>query len=432
VKSPPVRGAVTALLGLALAGCASLEPAPLPQSADLASSLSAALPAGGAPRIRAVDPAQPLDQDTLVALAVLNNPDLKAERLKAGVAGAQVFEAGLLPDPQLSLGLSRSTERGGYDVGIAQEVQAILTRGARKAAAEAQARQVNLEILWQEWQVAEKARELYVRVAAASQLRDLIAADRRVLARRVERDRLAMLQNAATVATVNADGAALADADAQLRELELQTNDADHALHALVGLEPRVPLRLGAVDVAPLPTAAEFEAAVAALPKRRPDLLALQAGYLAQQESVRAAVLGRFPAVSIGIDRARSAEEGVATIGASVSVSLPIFNRNRGRVAVGRATRDQARGEYQARLDQAVSNADRLWRKTQLLDAQRRELEAEAASAKETAEAADREFRAGRLSLDQYAALVSGLHARDIAAIRARVAQSQAQAAFAL
>ena len=36
-------------------------------------------------------------------LAVANNPDLRVARDDAGVARAQAFAAGLLPDPQISL-----------------------------------------------------------------------------------------------------------------------------------------------------------------------------------------------------------------------------------------------------------------------------------------------------------------------------------------
>jgi outer membrane protein TolC len=40
--------------------------------------------------------------DDIATIAVLHNPDLKAARAKVGVARAQAFAAGLLPDPQLS------------------------------------------------------------------------------------------------------------------------------------------------------------------------------------------------------------------------------------------------------------------------------------------------------------------------------------------
>jgi len=47
--------------------------------------------------------AKPFTVQELAVIAVLVNPDLKALRAKEQVAKAQVFDAGLLPDPQLGL-----------------------------------------------------------------------------------------------------------------------------------------------------------------------------------------------------------------------------------------------------------------------------------------------------------------------------------------
>lgn len=426
--------ALGAALLATLAGCATYQPAPLPARADLkpSTTVPAAVLSRGGPQRRLIDPAAPLDEDAVVAIAVLNNPDLKAARARSGVANAQIFEAGLLPDPQVSVGLSRSSEHRGYDLGIVQELRSILTQGARRAAARAHARQVNLEILWQESQVAEKARELFIRLAAGPKLQELLAADRSVLAKRYASDRSAMLQNAATVTTVTADATAVADVDGQLRELALQTNDANHALHALLGIQPSAPISLGALPPAAIPTQPQFSDIVAAMPKRRADLLALQAGYESQEASLRAAVLGQFPAVSIGIDRARSAEEGVNTAGLSISVGLPVFDRNRGRIAIERATREQLQAEYRARLDQAVNDADRLWQAMRLLDVQQRHLDAQIATMGKSAKAADREFWAGNLTVDQYADLRPNLYLQQLNALRLRITLDQTEAAFAL
>jgi hypothetical protein len=49
------------------------------------------------------DPADGLDIDEVAMLAVANNPDLKLARDDLGIARAQAYSAGLLPDPQLSV-----------------------------------------------------------------------------------------------------------------------------------------------------------------------------------------------------------------------------------------------------------------------------------------------------------------------------------------
>ncbi len=96
----------------------------------------------------------------------------------------------------------------------------------------------------------------------------------------------------------------------------------------------------------PLPTLAE---ATADLEHRRPDLLALRAGYESQEARVRAAVQAQFPRIEIGLTGARDTD-GVRTAGFGVVLGLPVFDRQQGEIARQRATRRQLGEEYAARL----------------------------------------------------------------------------------
>ena len=87
----------------------------------------------------------------------------------------------------------------------------------------------------------------------------------------------------------------------------------------------------------------------------------MQAGYRSQEAKVRAAILSQFPSFSIGITRARDTSS-VYTTGFNIGLNLPLFSGNRGAIAIERATREQLREEYQARLDQAALDLDRLFR----------------------------------------------------------------------
>ena len=418
---------------LLLAGCATYHPEALPNAPDLAGSPVLTVPAkqfeipGLTPH---PFPANGLDETAVVTLAVLNNPDLKAARLRAGVADAQLLEAGLLPDPQVSAGLSRSALHTGYSLGLAEDVQALLTRGAAKAAAKAHGRQVNLEILWQEWQVAEKARELFIQSAADRQLRGILTETRRVLADHYRRDEAALKSGNATAMAVSVELMAWTDADAQLRRLELDANQTRHALNQLLGLAPDAPLALiGRSESHPL-SPEEFQAAVAAMPHRRPDLLALRAGYQSQEERLREAILAQFPSVSAGVEQARSAEEGVHTSGFTVNLTLPLLNRNRGQIAIQRATRALLRQTYQARLDQAVSEADQVWRATQIMARQVTDVDARLQALKDDGAAAEPEFQRGDLDAAAYVNLKTRLLLEQADAIRLRVALEKAQAAL--
>jgi outer membrane protein TolC len=111
---------------------------------------------------------------------------------------------------------------------------------------------------------------------------------------------------------------------------------------ALVVLEKDIePPSLGS-----LPLLAEM---VQGLEEKRLDLLALKKGYMSQEAHLRAAILAQFPKLGIGLTRARDTSN-VVTTGLGISIDVPIFDRNQGRIAIERATREQLFDEYMARL----------------------------------------------------------------------------------
>lgn len=422
------------LIPLLISGCATYHPKPLPTTPNLVRSPALTVPVGklDLPGLRPhpFNPVKGLDQTTVITLAVVNNPELKAARSEAGVATAQVLEAGLLPDPVVSGGLAQSSIRMGYNVGLSEDIQALITRSAAKAAAKAHERQVNLEILWREWQVAERAQELFIQARAGDRLRRVLNRTRDLCAERYRRDEAALRRDSVTADTVSADLAALTAAEAQLRRLQLQIVQTHHALNELLGLKPDVKLRLIGRSRSRLISAKEFHSAVAALPHRRADLLALQAGYDSQQQKLREAILAQFPAMSAGVEQAKSAEEGVHTIGFTVNVTLPLFNRNRGEIAIQRATRAALYQTYQARLDQAVSEADQVWRAAQIIAHQLRDLESQLPVLRKSAAAAERSYRQGNLDLATYVSLKSNFLTAQAEAIHLRASLEQSQAAL--
>lgn len=419
------------LLAIILAsGCATYHRKALPSAPDLATAPALNIPVsqlevpGLKPHL--VNPTNGLDETTVITLAVLYNPDLKAARLQAGVARAQVLEAGLLPDPQAIGGLSWSTVHSGYDIGLSEDLQALVTRGAAKAAAKAHEREVNLQILWQEWQVAEKARELFIQTLADEELYKILRTNSALLAKRYRGDQAQMEQRNATASAVTADFLALSAADAQRRQLELQANDDRHALNQLMGLRPNTKLRLRGHAQTSLPSAQNYRHFLNALPHRRPDLLALQAGYESQEENLRKAVLAQFPAMSAGVEQTRDPVEGINSFGVTVNLTLPLFNRNRGQIAIQHATRALLYQTYQARLDQAVNEADRVWRAAQIMSRQLEALQKHVDALAQEASAVERDFQAGNLSLGAYVSLESGMLTEQATAVRLRTSLRQA------
>ena len=119
------------------------------------------------------------------------------------------------------------------------------------------------------------------------------------------------------------------------------------------------------------------------LPHHRPDLLALQAGYASADARYRQAILEQFPAIRIGFTRARGAD-AIYTRGFQVSLTLPIFNRNRGNIAMAKATRKDLHDQYAFRLEQARAQVEQILQDRNLLMRQRKELEDAAGSTSAT------------------------------------------------
>jgi outer membrane protein, heavy metal efflux system len=432
------RGTLGIVAGCALllGGCAVYQPQPLPAAPDLARAPALAVPADRfeVPGLEpaSFDPAKGLTEINVVTLAVLGNPRLKAARLRAGVAQAQLLEAGLLPDPQLSGGLSRSSLLTGYDATVAEEIQALITRGAARSAARAHLDAVNLEILWQEWQVAERARQLYIEGQALARLRAVLNRQRRLLARVYREDQALLAHRELTVGEVTADVTAWNAAEARWRSFELKDNQVRHELNELLGLSPDARLALRGAAREPFLTSDEYAAALAALARRRPDLLALQAGYDSEEAQLREAILAQFPLIEAGVTQARSAEEGIQTVGFEVTLTLPLFDRNRGPIAVGRASRAYLHQAYQASLDETTSQTDQVWKAVRIMRRELESLDQRLAGLERAAAAAKASLGRGSLTLPDYARVDSEALATRAEAIELRASLDQAQAALGL
>jgi outer membrane protein TolC len=392
-----------------LSGCASYRPLPLPQRANLASDVTALrveLPAGTGTTVRKIDVTEPLSIEEISFLAILNNPDLTSERGERSVAAAALLQASLLPNPSATLGLGVLVGGPGtttsYAASLSEDIAAIVTYRARERSAEAHLAAVDADLLWQEWQVAQKARLLAFDLYWASQSIALDEQEEKLLS-----DELANVK--AATAAGNLDLAALspllgakAASDQALGADRLDELKNWQALNALLGVTPEVRFAIAPPDLAPMP--ADIDALIAGLPDHRPDLVALQMGYRSSDETVRAAILGQFPAFTLGGSYSQD-NSGVSAVGPAVTFELPIFNRNQGQIAAARATRLLLHEQYQSRLDSAASTVRGLVALTGRLEADlvaAREAARSAQSLLETARSAYAQGNLDQRSFTEY------------------------------
>ena len=83
--------------------------------------------------------------------------------------------------------------------------------------------------------------------------------------------------------------------------------------------------------------------------------MALQQAYKNQDEQVHIKVLQQFPQISIGFAQTKN-PSAYYTLGAGVSVTLPLFDQNQGQIALAVATRQQLFDEYSNRVFQAKAD----------------------------------------------------------------------------
>jgi outer membrane protein TolC len=350
-------------LCLALAACASYRPLALGPVPELPArpgqiqvdTRSLPFPVLASHRF---DPRDGLDEIEVATLAVVNNPDLKLARDDLALARAQAFAAGLLPDPQLALAGDLSNSDGGPDasrafsLGLSYDVGALVAHAAGRRAARADTQKTDLALLWQEWQVASQARLAWVKLSHGRRLLAVLEDNRKLFAGRAARTQQALQAGLLASDAALPNLAALQDIDKQIHDLQRQLSQTAHDLNALLGLASDADLRLQ--DGAPAAFADEgaADAALATLPQRRPDLRALEAGYTAQDERYRAALLAQFPALNVGLTRSRD-NSNVYSNSIGITLSLPLLNRNRGNIAIEQATRQKLHDEYAVRVQAA-------------------------------------------------------------------------------
>lgn len=356
-------------LAACLGGCATYHAKPLPEQAASAASLS---------QLQGFDAVTlPLDMAAVERLVLLNNPDLKTQHARHQTAQAQRRQDGVLPNPSLggSVGylISGPGDATAWTASISQDITSLITLRPRREAAKANADEVDAGLLWEQWQTLGKARLLVI---------DLVEGERQLAlqsqAMEAQAQREARILNAVNAGnmervTVASDLAASAEARTAFDDLQRRQLDQRQQLNALMGLKPDVVLPLASSLPPAKADAAAIREQFDSVSRRRPDLVALQLGYRAQEATLRAAVLAQFPPLAIGYDASQD-NSRVRNGGPAVNFTLPIFDHNQHNVAIARATREQLHQEYTVRLATAHDDVDALLAQYAQLDAQRQAL----------------------------------------------------------
>ena len=303
-----------------------------------------------------------LSPDEAAILAVLRNPELRAIRNRHGIAAAQLLQAGLLPNPRVSYNFAALTggltqgKVTGLGLGLDWEVTALITQANKIGAAEAEQQAVDLQVAWQEWQLAQAAKTAVYQLVVYAKQQALLEE----INQRLEENRVRMQQAADQGLVTELDRVAATTAknavDIRLQAVIQQKNQHQQRLNRALGLKPYDAINLQqTIDLTRNLSMPTYDELIKNLSHRRLDLMALQQGYQNQEHQLHIAVLQQFPKISIGITQTRN-NSNYYTLGAGIAVTLPILDQNQGVIALASATRQQLFDEYSNREFQAKAD----------------------------------------------------------------------------
>lgn len=347
------RPAGLALAALAAGSCAHYEPRPIDPAATaqawsnrslqdeaLHRFIATAAPDSSAPWPR---PAWDLDQLTLAA--IFSRPSLAVARAQWEVARAGITTANERPNPSVTAGATyNSTTPPPWIPAISFDMP-IETAGKRRHRRhEAQAVAAAAQWAWvgQIWQVRTEVRTALLGIFAAREHARLADDGLRAQAEVVRLLEGQLAAGAVAAAEITPARIALSQARLAKAQVGQEAAAAQAALADAVGVPvtalARVHLSFAGLDRFPaLETAAATERAATL---NRADLRGALAEYAASQAALQGAIAAQYPDIHLGPGYEFDQTDHKWTL--SVTLPLPLMNRNQGPIAEARARRQLA------------------------------------------------------------------------------------------
>jgi cobalt-zinc-cadmium efflux system outer membrane protein len=338
----------------------------------LAVAAHAQQPAAGEAANPYLDARGGLGLDAAIARAVAQEPSLRAARADVEVARGQRQQAGLRPNPMLSV--ERRDEPGGTDaltsVGVEWPLDLFRRSGRVQTADQAMA-VAQFGAQDRERMLVADVRMLYGAAVAAVQ--DLAVAEEIVTTARRQLDLVRARVEAGSTPRLDRD---LLDVEARRAEAAraVALGRVEVALVDLrqrLGMRPTEPLRLrDSLDTLVASMATEPPGAAGSTPAARSDVRQAEAEVALADVRVDATVFGSYMRMDTGFPQRAIGSDGILErvrgrfnyLAVGATVSLPLFNRNQGQVAAARAERVSAEARRDAiglaaRAEQAAAQA---------------------------------------------------------------------------
>lgn len=306
-----------------------------------------------------------LSPDEASILAVLGNKSLISARDQLGIADAQIFQAGILPNPQLSYSADKPSHGNtdgtntAYSFSIDWEVTSLIARHSKIRSEKIKKKSVKLDIAWQEWQIAQAARLSEYNILGLNEQSKYLES---IVERLKENSELLQKElKKGEVTELEALAAQTSYLQAKQRQLELkkQIIDEKFNLKELIGLPAKSKLKLQNIILPSKIEPKTLKNNYSDIENKRLDLLALKQIIKSQNYSIHIAFQHKFPRINLGFTHAKD-NGALYTKGISIGIDFPIFDHNNQQIELEKNTYLQLKDEYKNRLFMAKSNITRL------------------------------------------------------------------------
>lgn len=289
-----------------------------------------------------------ISEDEAVSIALWNNAALGELLAQLGISRAQLYDAGLISDPQLVVFFPVGPKQ--LEFTAFQAIDEIWLRPIRRRAAELDLCQLSKQMIQNGLNTARDVKLAHANLLRAQQrmmlteqgqaLRESIEA---LALKRLEAGDISELEATSTEIDSLTAKAAAASAihDVVLAQQQLRT-----LMGVNLGIE-----QIRAVETPNrLATLSDKEAIVAMALAMRPDLRAIEIRKAAACRRVELAKK-QFMRIEGGYDANSDGEQGFES-GPTMRLTVPLFNKNKGQIAIAQAAAGQVDKQYFALRDQ--------------------------------------------------------------------------------
>lgn len=294
----------------------------------------------------------PLDADTAVRVALLNNRALRAQLRELGVARGRLIQARQVANPTFEAE-SLPERNTAFEFRVEYDLTSLVLAPLRARAAAADLEAARLDVAGDVVQLGYAVRSAFYTLQAAEQR--LAIAQRALDAFAASRDAAAALLEAGSISALDASSqiAAFERARVMVAQLELEVADQREAMQRLLGLHGRDTTWQIRGDLSKVPDELP--------PSDGPETKVVQASLeLASMRSRLEAISRRtrlsrtqgwLPEIDVDMhalygDPESGARSGPPRFGAGVSLSVPLFNQQRGTTRAHEAEFDALMERY--------------------------------------------------------------------------------------